>query len=96
MGDCPKGMTLERLDNNGCYQPGNCRWATRKEQGRNKRNNVLLTCRGETKTVSEWSEVSGVAYNTIVSRIRRSKYDVEKAIFMSVKPLPIQNQTSGN
>jgi len=43
MGECPPGMTLERKDNNKGYYKANCRWATNKEQGNNKRNNRLLT-----------------------------------------------------
>ena len=49
-----KNHSLDRIDNNGNYEPQNVRWATRREQQRNKRNNRLITYNGETKCLSEW------------------------------------------
>jgi len=59
MGERLSGMTLERINNDGDYEPSNCRWATRKEQQNNKRNNILMTLNGVTKNVMEWSEELG-------------------------------------
>lgn len=71
MGRRPDGMTLERKDNNGPYSKGNCIWATRKAQQRNRRCNALLKINGETKTLAEWSEMSGIHRSTIEDRIER-------------------------
>lgn len=56
MGDRPDGFELDRIDNTKGYSPDNCRWVSREENHRNKRNNVWVTAWGETKTIPEWLE----------------------------------------
>lgn len=63
------GLELDRIDNTLGYSKSNCRWSTRKQQCNNKRNNVLISLDGETKTVSEWAAKTGIKYQTIRSRL---------------------------
>lgn len=65
------GMSINRINNQGNYEPGNVRWATQKEQCRNKRTNHLLTFNGETMCIVEWAERTGVSDRKIWGRIRR-------------------------
>lgn len=65
------GCTIDRINNNGNYEPSNCRWITNKEQCRNKRTNRLLTYNGETHCVAEWGEILGINPATIHTRLRR-------------------------
>lgn len=71
MGPRSDGMTLERLDNDKDYSPDNCVWTTHKHQHNNKRTNVTATINGETLTLAQWAERSGLSYTTIVARRRR-------------------------
>jgi hypothetical protein len=66
-----RGYSLDRIDVNGHYEPGNVRWASQTEQHRNKRNNRLLTLNGVTKCVGEWAVITGINYTTLKERLRR-------------------------
>lgn len=70
MGPRPKGMLLDRIENNGNYEPSNCRWATPKQSGGNTRKNCWLTFRGETLHASEWARRTGLAPGCICYRLK--------------------------
>jgi hypothetical protein len=71
MGDPPDGGTLERADNDGPYSKANCRWATRAEQSRNKRNNRYLEYNGERRIVADWATHLGLPHRLLRVRLNR-------------------------
>jgi hypothetical protein len=73
MGERPPGMSLERIDNNGNYEPSNCRWATFKEQMRNKRTSRIIEFRGQRRCVAEWAEIVGLPTRKLNEELRRGR-----------------------
>ena len=71
MGARPNGFEIGRIDNNGDYEPGNCRWETRREQMSNTRRSHMLTWKGKTMTLTEWAKRLGITPNALTDRIRR-------------------------
>ncbi len=71
MGDKPKGMSLERLDNNADYSPKNVVWATNKEQSNNRRSNVKYQYGDEYLTLAQWSDKGHVSIGTLWARLKR-------------------------
>lgn len=84
MGERPEGGTIERIDNNGPYSPENCKWITRAQQSKNKRNNRWITVNGETKLITEWARSLGTTCSAILFRLRSGMSEHEAV----TKPIP--------
>lgn len=77
MGPRPEGTTIERIDNDGHYEPANCRWASRLEQGANKQDTIRIQLDGRSQSLSEWCKELGINYWTAHARIKRGATPLE-------------------
>ena len=80
-----KGYTLNRIDNNGNYEPNNVEWADSITQANNKRNNHLITYNGKTQSLSQWAIEIGLNRSTLEQRINKYHWSIEKALTTPIK-----------
>lgn len=80
MGTRPEGCQIERIDNDGNYEPRNCKWATVDRQVRNKRNNVWVEIKGERMILQDWCKRIGIPFRTVTKRLAKGR-SIEDALF---------------
>lgn len=71
MGRRPEGMSLDRINNDGDYEPSNCRWATALVQGQNTRKTKLLEYRGKSQSLRQWAAELGITHASLTKRIHK-------------------------
>jgi hypothetical protein len=80
-----KGLSIERINNAGHYEPGNCKWATKIERCQNTRKTHFLTLNGTTRSCSEWAKILGIGRSTLYARLRYGWTD-EEALVTPIQP----------
>lgn len=73
-------LTIERINNNEGYCPDNCKWSSDKEQANNRRTNHMIKYNGEIHNTKEWAEIIGIPYQTLLARLNKCGWSVEKAL----------------
>lgn len=80
-----EGLALDRMNNDGNYEPSNCAWTTNKDNCNHNSQTHFIEYKGKIQSLSKWAEELGINYSTLRNRINRSKMSVEEAFTKGVK-----------
>jgi hypothetical protein len=94
MGECPPGMTLDRIDNNQGYKPGNCRWTDHKAQARNRETNVRVNYQGKSMILTDACKAAGIKMPNIYRWIARRGMTPQEAFDYTIAPTAMEQRTA--